>query len=151
MNNVQHDDNPYRSPPAGSTQVDDPSRKSRRRARALLWTFALGLVAFTIGAAGLWRVTWMEFRTDPVSVSELTLTRLHAISTAASSLCLAGGAIALLAGVAWLWTQYEPRGRKASANPTQAPDESPFPRQNGVLIARGQSLKMLDSRRYPDR
>lgn len=122
MNAPQPDDNPYRSPPAGSTQVVDPSRMSRRRARGLLWVFALGLVAFTIGAAGLWRVTWMEFHTDPVSVSDLTLARFHAMRTAASYLCLAGGAVALLAGVAWLCTQFEPRGRKASANPTQAPD-----------------------------
>ena len=116
------DDNPYRSPPAGSTRGADPIRKSQRLVRGLLWVFALGLITFAIGAAALWRATWMEFHTDPVSVSDLTLPRFHAIRSAATFLCRTSGTVALLTGVAWLWTQFEPRGRKASANPPHAPD-----------------------------
>ena len=116
------DDNPYRSPPAGSTRGADPIRKSQRLARGLLSVFALACVAFMIGAAALWRVTWMELHTDQESVSDLTLARFLAFRTAATLLFVVSGSIALLTGVAWLWTQFEPRGRKASANPRSAPD-----------------------------
>ena len=64
----------------------------------------------------------MEFHSDPASASDLTLARFEATKSAATLCCYLSGAVALLAGVAWLWTQFEPRGRKASANPHSAPD-----------------------------
>jgi hypothetical protein len=123
MNSSQQDDNPYRSPATdASTQLADPLRKNRRLARGLLWVFALGLITFAISAAALARVISMEIHADPASVSDLTLARFQAMKTAATALFLASGSVALLAGVAWLWTQFEPRSPKASANPAQAPD-----------------------------
>lgn len=64
----------------------------------------------------------MEFHTDPASASDLTLARFEATKSAATLGCYLSGAVALLAGIAWLWTQFEPRRPKASANPAQAPD-----------------------------
>ena len=123
MDSSLPDGNPYRSPATDeSTQLADPIRKSKRLARGLLSVFALACVAFMIGAAALWRVTWMELHTDQESVSDLTLARFLAFRTAATLLFVVSGSIARLTGVAWLWTQFEPRGRKASANPRSAPD-----------------------------